>query len=112
MLRLLIYAEGMGGKGGFPFRTVMLGCARRLKALSRPVTRQGNLMTKSLLLAALMACVSTSALAQAQPWMDKARSPEARTQAAVDAMTLDEKLSLVMGYTDPDSLLKQPDSDV
>ena len=66
-------------------------------------------MTKSILLAALMACVSTSALAQSQPWLDRTKSADQRAAAAVSAMTLDEKLSLVMGYTDADDLLKQPD---
>jgi len=66
-------------------------------------------MTKSLLLAALMACASTSALAQAQPWMDKSKSPEERTQAVVSAMTLDEKLSLITGYDDGGGLDKVSD---
>ena len=59
--------------------------------------------------AVLMACVSTSALAQTQPWLDKTKSASERAHAAVAAMTLDEKLSMVMGYTDPADLLKQPD---
>jgi beta-glucosidase len=35
-----------------------------------------------------------------QPWLNPALSPEARAKAAVEAMTLDEKLRLVFGYSD------------
>ncbi len=66
-------------------------------------------MTKALLLGALLACASTSVLAQTQPWMDTSKSPDERAKAVVAAMTEDEKLSLVMGYTDPDALMKEPD---
>ncbi len=68
-------------------------------------------MSKALRIAALMAFVSTPALAQGtgQPWMDSSKTPEQRAQAAVAAMTLDEKLLMVMGYTDPDQLMKEPD---
>ena len=70
-------------------------------------------MIKALSAAALLACVSSSALAQTAPvsgpWLDKSRSADERAHAAVAAMTLDEKLSLIMGYTDPDDLMKQPD---
>lgn len=72
-------------------------------------------MKASLLLtAAAFALLSTTAQAQtaSQPWMDKSKSADERAAAAVAAMTEDEKLSLVMGYTDPDALLKQPDADV
>ena len=61
------------------------------------------------LLAALLACVSTSALAQGQPWLDRTKTPEQRATAAVSAMTLEEKLGLVMGYTDPEKLASEPD---
>ena len=61
------------------------------------------------LLAALLACVSTSALAQGQPWLDRTKTPEQRAAAAVSAMTLEEKLGLVMGYTDPEKLASEPD---
>ncbi|MGA9658493.1 MAG: glycoside hydrolase family 3 C-terminal domain-containing protein [Asticcacaulis sp.] len=81
-------------------------------------------MMKSLLLAGLMVCVSTPALIcaapalaqntaastpQDRPWMDTSKSASQRAAAAVAAMTLDEKLGLVMGYTDPDQLMKEPD---
>jgi beta-glucosidase len=40
------------------------------------------------------------AQAPAQPWLDVKLSPDARARAAVAAMTLDEKLRLVFGYSD------------
>ncbi|MBW8880453.1 MAG: glycosyl hydrolase, partial [Asticcacaulis sp.] len=57
----------------------------------------------------MLAFASTPVLAQVQPWTDTAKSPEERARAAVAAMTLDEKLILVVGYTDPDQLMKEPD---
>ena len=36
----------------------------------------------------------------AAPWLDPSLSPEARAHAALKAMTLDEKLRLVFGYSD------------
>ncbi|ESQ91142.1 hypothetical protein ABENE_10820 [Asticcacaulis benevestitus DSM 16100 = ATCC BAA-896] len=57
----------------------------------------------------MLACVSTSALAQGQPWLDRSKTPEQRAAAAVSAMTLEEKLGLVMGYTDPEKLANEPD---
>jgi beta-glucosidase len=57
--------------------------------------------------AALAACMSVPATGQqpprpaaAQPWLDPQLAPEARARAAVAAMTLDEKLRLVFGYSD------------
>src|SRR6478672_4828688 len=35
-----------------------------------------------------------------QPWMDRGLSPETRAKAALAAMTLDEKLQLIFGYSD------------
>jgi beta-glucosidase len=35
-----------------------------------------------------------------QPWLDRSLSPEARARAAVAAMTRDEKLRLIFGYSD------------
>ncbi len=66
-------------------------------------------MIKVLSVAALLACVSTSAMAQSQPWLDKSKTASERAHAAVAAMTVDEKLLMIMGYTDPDDLMKQPD---
>lgn len=42
---------------------------------------------------------ATSASAD-QPWLNPGLSPEARARAAVEAMTLDEKLRLIFGYSD------------
>jgi beta-glucosidase len=62
-----------------------------------------------------MACASASALvctqtwAQTQPWLDTSKSAGERARAAVAAMTTDEKLTLVFGFTDPDGVAKQPD---
>jgi beta-glucosidase len=46
-----------------------------------------------------------------QPWLNPALSPEARAHAAVSAMTIDEKLRLVFGYSDQafTDLAKVPD---
>ncbi|HTM82601.1 glycoside hydrolase family 3 C-terminal domain-containing protein [Asticcacaulis sp.] len=68
-----------------------------------------HLPVTSLLTASLLACVSTSALADVQPWADTSKPADQRAAAAVAAMTLDEKLGLVMGYTDPEQLMKEPD---
>ena len=45
------------------------------------------------------------------PWLDRSFPPEARAQAALAAMTLDEKLRLVFGYSDQalTDLAKVPD---
>jgi beta-glucosidase len=47
-----------------------------------------------------------------RPWLDPGLAPEARARAAVAAMTLDEKLRLVFGYSDQalTELAKVPDS--
>jgi beta-glucosidase len=49
---------------------------------------------------AALLCLSVEARAQDQPWLDPAQSPDARAKAAVAAMTLDEKLRLVFGFSD------------
>ena len=58
--------------------------------------------------------MSAPALAEVltdEPWLSPALSPEARVHAAVAAMTLDEKLRLVFGYSDQafTDLAKVPD---
>jgi len=68
--------------------------------------------------AVLLACAALSMAAQAQaqvqvrdqarPWLDKSKSPDQRARAAVAAMTLDEKLLMIMGYGGAD-LSKEPD---
>jgi beta-glucosidase len=45
------------------------------------------------------------------PWLDRSLTPEARAHALVAAMTTDEKLRLVFGFTSPgEDLAKVPDS--
>ena len=62
--------------------------------------------------AALAVCISAQAIGQAptgsaaaaqgadRPWLNPGLSPEERARAAVGAMTLDEKLRLIFGYSD------------
>lgn len=64
--------------------------------------------------AAMFLCASQSAAAQSKmdrSWLDPRLSADARAQAAVEAMTLDEKLRLVFGYSDQafTDLAKVPD---
>jgi beta-glucosidase len=55
----------------------------------------------ALVTAATMAlALSAQAAAEDQAWLDRNLAPEARAKAAVSAMTLDEKLRLVFGYSD------------
>ena len=73
--------------------------------------------------AAMLSCLSIEAPAQPpapsaspaarpdRPWMDPALSPDARARAALAAMTIDEKLRLIFGYSDQafSELTKVPD---
>jgi beta-glucosidase len=62
--------------------------------------------------AALAICAQAAPAAPAdQPWRDTNLPPEARAKAAVAAMTLDEKLRLIFGYSDQamTDLAKVPD---
>jgi beta-glucosidase len=43
------------------------------------------------------------------PWLDATKPAEQRAAAAVAAMTLDEKLTLIFSYSEPDTLDKAPD---
>ena len=54
---------------------------------------------------------AAQAAAPDQPWLDPKLAPEARAQAALAAMTLDEKLRLIFGYSDQamTELAKVPD---
>jgi beta-glucosidase len=70
------------------------------------------LRCKTLALLALTAGVAWAQPAYSdQPWLDAKRSPDERARAAVAAMTLDEKLRLVFGYSDQamTELAKVPD---
>jgi beta-glucosidase len=60
-------------------------------------------MGRKIALAASMAmllCTAVQAAAPDRPWLDTHLSSEARAKAALAAMTLDEKLRLVFGYSD------------
>jgi len=64
-------------------------------------------MSKSIALAASVAMLLCTSVQAAQPsaapdrpWLDSKLPPEARAKAALAAMTLDEKLRLVFGYSD------------
>ena len=46
----------------------------------------------------------------AKPWLDRSKSAQARADAALAAMTQEEKLSLVVSFTSGDQLAKLPDS--
>jgi len=58
----------------------------------------------SLLATAVALAFATSAAADAQPWMDKAKTSAQRTELLLKAMTLDEKLLLLFGYSSGDQL--------
>jgi beta-glucosidase len=67
-------------------------------------------MIKKTTLAVMLACAAMHAGAQNQPWLDKAQSADARARSAVAAMTLDEKLLLIMGYSGKEEVAKLPDA--
>ena len=54
--------------------------------------------------AAMLFCTTVHAAqpstAPEEPWLNSTLSPDARAKAAVAAMTLDEKLRLIFGYSD------------
>jgi beta-glucosidase len=66
-------------------------------------------MMKQTTVAVLLACAAMGAQAQDRPWLDKSRSADERARAAVAAMTLDEKLLLIVSYTGKEDLARQPD---
>ena len=75
-------------------------------------------MSKTIALAASLAMLLCTTVHAAQPgtsadrpWLNPALSPDARAKAAIAAMTLDEKLQLVFGYSDQamTDLAKVPD---
>jgi beta-glucosidase len=67
-------------------------------------------MMKQTTVAVLLACAALGAqAAQDRPWLDKSKSADERARAAVAAMTLDEKLLLIVSYTDKKDVAKQPD---
>jgi beta-glucosidase len=68
-------------------------------------------MMKQTTVAVLLACAALGAqAAQERAWLDKSKSADERARAAVAAMTLDEKLLLIVSYTDKKDVAKQPDA--
>ena len=74
-------------------------------------------MSKAVRLASVVATLFCASVAAAQsapdrPWLDRNLPPEARARTAVAAMTQDEKLRLVFGYSDQalTDLAKVPDN--
>jgi beta-glucosidase len=55
-----------------------------------------------------VSCTGVSAPQAPRPWLEPTMPVLARAQALVDAMTLEEKLTLVMGYTEPYLLAQVP----
>ena len=55
---------------------------------------------KQTAVAVVLACAAMGAQAQDRAWLDKSKSADERARAAVAAMTLDEKLLLIVSYTD------------
>jgi beta-glucosidase len=66
-------------------------------------------MMKQTTVAVLLACAAMGVQAQDRPWLDKSKSADERARAAVAAMTLDEKLLLIVSYTGKEDLAKEPD---
>lgn len=65
---------------------------------------------RTIAIAVMLACgAAGAAQAQSRSWLDPAKSPDERARAAVAAMTLDEKLLLINGYSGKEELTKQPD---
>jgi beta-glucosidase len=63
----------------------------------------------ALLLTAVGTLMAAGAAAAEMPWLDPGKPAEQRAAAAVAAMTLDEKLTLINSYSEPDTLDKAPD---
>jgi beta-glucosidase len=71
----------------------------------------GRIVSIMALAAILMSASAAAVAAPDQPWLDPSLAPEARAEAALKAMTLDEKLRLIFGYSDQalTELSKVPD---
>jgi beta-glucosidase len=71
----------------------------------------GRIVSIMALAAILMSASAAAVAAPDQPWLDPRLAPEARAEAALKAMTLDEKLRLIFGYSDQalTELSKVPD---
>lgn len=66
-------------------------------------------MKRVLMLAVAAGTMMAASADPAMPWLDKTKTPEQRAAAAVAAMTLDEKLTMIFSYSEPDTLDKAPD---
>jgi beta-glucosidase len=67
-------------------------------------------MLKGLMLvAAAGAMMAANAQPATMPWLDPGKPAAQRAAAAVAAMTLDEKLTLIVSYSEPDNLDKEPE---
>src|SRR6478609_1818844 len=64
----------------------------------------------TIILISLSASVALSYGAVLEPWMDKSQSPEKRSHALLEAMTLDEKLILILGFDDGNRFDKVSDA--
>ena len=85
----------------------MRAAAKAMRMSSSRTEERGKLVSKSIVLASAVASLLCTAAQAAQPnpspdrpWLDRTLSPEARAHAAVAAMTADEKLRLIFGYSD------------
>src|SRR4051794_33912663 len=58
--------------------------------------------------ASIAVATAASSQTQSQPWLDRSLDPDRRAELAVNAMTQDEKLSLVFGYFASDWEGKKP----
>lgn len=64
---------------------------------------------KVILAAAVGVAISAGAQPVAMVWLDASKPAAERAAAAVAAMTLDEKLTMIVSYSEPDNLDKTPD---
>ena len=66
-------------------------------------------MFKGWMLAAAAGTMIAASAEPAMPWLDPAKPAADRAAAAVATMTLDEKLTLTLSYSEPDNLDKEPE---
>lgn len=66
-------------------------------------------MFKGWILIAAAGTMMAAGAEPAAPWLDPGKPAAERAAAAVAAMTLDEKLTLIFSYSEPDTLDKAPD---
>jgi beta-glucosidase len=71
--------------------------------------RERSMVKGWMLAAAAGTMMAASADPAAMPWLDASKPADQRAAAAVAAMTLDEKLTMIFSYSEPDTLDKAPD---